>query len=222
MILASDDDVYEKDFLMESKNLIEKYPNVDIIRSRVCKINELDEIIKSEIKYNEYMSQIEFIYNWQRNMIKCISNYIYKRKKFIENGGFINFPIAWCSDDATSISMAKNGICTTPNINFKFRDSGKNLSTTYTLSLSVKKLNAIKKFNSWFFNNISSIKSEEYYFDKVIQLHPYVINTMIKHIILTAKKKDIIKILYMTNKLHIISSTELFRLVKLYIRKLLY
>jgi len=44
-ILASDDDIYHKDFLLKMDALISKYPNVDVFHSRVGIIDSDDRLI---------------------------------------------------------------------------------------------------------------------------------------------------------------------------------
>ena len=61
--------------------------------------------------------------------IECVPNYIYRTKRIKEIGGFVDFPLAWCSDTATNNLMAENGCSTSKNILFSFRMSGENISS---------------------------------------------------------------------------------------------
>ena len=55
-ILAADDDLYSPDFLSESLELINKYPDINVIRGRVQNIDDKDRIIKNEIQLSEFIS----------------------------------------------------------------------------------------------------------------------------------------------------------------------
>ena len=50
IILASDDDVYDLEYLEKMNILVEKYPNVNIFRPRVQYINEKGNVIFTEKK----------------------------------------------------------------------------------------------------------------------------------------------------------------------------
>jgi glycosyltransferase involved in cell wall biosynthesis len=54
VILASDDDIYEKDFLLTASRIVMKHPTVDVVRSRVVKIDESDLIIEQNTLWMRY------------------------------------------------------------------------------------------------------------------------------------------------------------------------
>ena len=60
LIMASDDDVYEPTFLEEIDKLVQKYPNVDILRAKAVRLeNGKEALIDGDIP--EYQSQEEFL-----------------------------------------------------------------------------------------------------------------------------------------------------------------
>lgn len=129
-IMASDDDIYSPDFLEELDSLICKYPNVDLFHARAHVINERDEVTMNDALYNEFASQMEFMASYgNQGHVECVPNYIYRTKRIKEIGGFVDFPLAWCSDTATNNLMAENGCATSKNILFSFRMSGENISS---------------------------------------------------------------------------------------------
>lgn len=164
-ILASDDDVYEKNFLEEINKLVEKYPEIDLIHARARIINENDEVCEEDSIYDEYVSQIKFLTQYEYyNHIECIANYVFKTKSLKNAGGFVEFPLAWNSDTATTALLAKNGVANTKDILFNFRMSGYNISSLNkdNKSITKKKYQAMLCYDNFmdtFFGNMETCKS---------------------------------------------------------------
>lgn len=157
-ILASDDDIYEPTFLEEVDKLASKYPEVDLIRARVKAINEKDEMIEKDAIYEEYVDGLDFLKQKHfNNALRCIANYVFRTSELKKHGGFIEFPLAWYSDDATVMMMSEHGAVNTKDMLLNFRSS--------SISISSRKLNktdAYKKalatilFDTWFQENIEN------------------------------------------------------------------
>lgn len=76
-------------------------------------------------------------------------------------GGFISFPLAWYSDDATWFSLAKRGgVAWSSDILFYFRDSGLNI-TSVPRGLAEKKLLSLPQFSDWFKIYISEVHPKD-------------------------------------------------------------
>lgn len=158
IILATDDDIFEVDYLADAAKLIEKYPNVDLIRSGVKKIDEQENIIDFEFPTKEYLSCQEFALLYAKGAtISCISNYIFKKDALNQNGGFISFPRAHYSDDATALALSKNGVGIVPRNNFNFRVSNINLSNRNDLNIVKEQLGATTLYMEWFLKHINDI-----------------------------------------------------------------
>lgn len=131
LILASDDDVYEPQFLEEIDRLTVKYPDVDLFRARVKVIDDEGDTLRKDILLEEYHSQIEFLYYFYCIGIqKCVAHYAFRSSALKAKGGFYDLPLAWGSDDATGAMLSENGVCHTPSLCFSFRNSGINISST--------------------------------------------------------------------------------------------
>lgn len=164
LILASDDDIYDRNFLQQIDDLTKKYPECDIYRARVRRVDENCDIIRRDACYEEHVSQIEYIaQRYNTNSVQCISNYVFRTKALKEKGGFINFPLAWYSDVATTIIMSENGLVNTKDLLFSFRISNDNISTEKKQSSIVhkKKLDAALEFDNWFMKLFHSIEIPE-------------------------------------------------------------
>ncbi|MCQ2137444.1 MAG: glycosyltransferase family 2 protein [Bacteroidales bacterium] len=163
-ILASDDDVYEPDFLMQIDSCIKKYPNVAIFRGRTSMIDSSETKFRDDIIYPERQDQIEFGKSFlDKNSIICISNCVFKTSRFKELGGFVNFPLAWKSDTASQFRMAADGIVhTTDGPIFLYRASGENISTvTRNARIDRDKLNAVLNACHWL-DTVQVDENDEY------------------------------------------------------------
>ncbi len=153
IILASDDDVYDIHFLEEIDKLTTKYSQVNLIRTRVQRINGKNEIFQKDAIYEEYVSELEFIaQQYFNNKIQCIANFIFKTQVLKEKGGFVDFPLAWYSDYATPIIMSEQGVVNTKDCLFNFRESDINISSYINESPYKAKLKTIACINYkiWF------------------------------------------------------------------------
>ena len=150
VILASDDDIYSPFFLQQVDARIEEYPYVDIIRSRVNRIDSKGTITDIEQVYKPYMPFSEFVFYWSKGVINCIANYVFKKKSLLNTGGFVDMPCAWFSDDITVVNMSINGIATTEDALFYFRTSDKSVSWTFDKDTIRKKWKANGMFYKWF------------------------------------------------------------------------
>ena len=129
LMLASDDDVYEKTFLEEVDKLARKYPEVDLIRARCKMVNEKSNIAFYDGLYQEFTDSLEFVnLMYLPNSIKCIANYVFKLDALKAINGFIDFPLAWFSDRATVMKLSTNGVANTKNVLFSFRISDVNIT----------------------------------------------------------------------------------------------
>lgn len=151
-IMASDDDIYANTFLEEIDRLLSKFKDVNLVRARVERINDCGKVIGKEFICDEFTEQAELIHFLAFDYsIHCLANYVFKTNAFKINGGFIDFPIAWFSDDATVIREANHGVVCTSNPLFKFRDSEINLSSAHNChpSSSYNKVQACIWYIKW-------------------------------------------------------------------------
>jgi len=164
LILASDDDIYDRNFLQQIDDLTKKYPECDIYRARVRRVDGNCNTIRRDACYEEHVSQIEYMaQRYYTNSVQCISNYVFKTKALKEKGGFIDFPLAWYSDVATTIMMSENGLVNTRELLFSFRISNENLSTEKRQSSTIhkKKLEAALLFDKWMVALMEKVRCPE-------------------------------------------------------------
>ena len=148
LILASDDDVYSPLYLEKMDALVDKYPNVNVFRPRVKRINNKGDIVRIEGYQPEYLTKLEYLYAWTNLWIGSgVPFYIFKREALLAIGGFASYPLAWFSDDATVLRLMDPGIVTCNMTLFTFRLSTESISTTQNSKVSLSaKLKATKMF----------------------------------------------------------------------------
>lgn len=112
LILASDDDLYEPDYLLKMDSLEKTFPTVNVFRPLICHIDEVGRrticeepmIPQPGIITQEYY--LELFSN--HYLLSGLQQYMFRRSSLLEIGGFVDLPRAWFSDDATVICLSKN------------------------------------------------------------------------------------------------------------------
>jgi hypothetical protein len=109
-------------------SLVEKYPDVNLFRPRTQRIDAANHIIHVDGIMSELTSPAEYAY-CMGVVGKGIPFYVFKTQRLREIGGFVSYPLAWYSDDATVLMMADKGCAFLNEILFSFRLSEQNISS---------------------------------------------------------------------------------------------
>lgn len=184
LIMASDDDVYKPEFLSQMDKLINKYPECDLFRGRSQKITGESKPYFEDPISSEYLTSQELILQiYQTEFVTCVANYVYKTQTLRNHGGFIDFPKAWFSDDATNIFMSKNGCCITSDVVFGFRKSQYNISSQWgNQDDCVKKTIASIEFNKWMKYYVTNIPDSKEKFKIISEYKQKVYGNIMNHI----------------------------------------
>ena len=162
VILATDDDLYEPDFLGYFSGMIDKYPEADLLRSRIMQVSDDGDILSMDGYYKEHLTFAEYVYSMMHGMKSGIPQYIFKRETLLRKGGFVSFPFAWASDDASAIMMAENGVVISDKCLVKFRYcSGINITSNQ--SIMPGKTKAMLMYYEWMKGQLSIIKPVDAY-----------------------------------------------------------
>ena len=131
IIMASDDDVYDSAFLEEIDGLVKKYDDINVFQSRVNQIDANGIVFWKEILSDDVVMDRKMYMQMSAKglMSSGIPQYVFKRRPLVDAGGFVNFPMAWFSDDATVTRMAENGLAISQKHLFSIRHSGISIST---------------------------------------------------------------------------------------------
>lgn len=131
-VMASDDDVYEPNFLVEADKLLVKYPKVNLLRARSRVIDGEGNIKAEENVTDEWLDNLHFIHRiYQKDWVGGIASFVYRTKHLKDKSNFVDFPSAWFSDDVTNFLMADEGCCMTQEVAFKVRSSDYNISSKW-------------------------------------------------------------------------------------------
>lgn len=160
LIMASDDDVYAPTFLEEIDKLQRKYPDKDVLRARVLSINENGKPIVEDALYEEHVDEVGFLYQTHfNNALRCIANCVLRTEVLRTKGKFVEFPLAWYSDDATVMIMSEHGVANTKDCLFSFRSSANNISCRILNPCDAyRKAEATILFDCWFHKMIADVK----------------------------------------------------------------
>ena len=149
LILASDDDIYSLEYLEKMDTLIQRYPETKVFRPRVKRADNSGRILQIDGFEGEHLTQIEYLPLWTTKVIGSgIPFVIFNRQALMEIGGFVNYPLAWFSDDATILKLSDKGIGVySKETLFTFRYSNENISTAKNNKHALRaKLRATRMF----------------------------------------------------------------------------
>lgn len=145
--LLCDDDMYEETFIEKMVALTHKYPQTDVFRSRGVFIDKYGTIINKYPSSPEMESTVDYmwhVFNFYR--YQTISEFMFRRKKIIDSGGFASLPIAWYADYLSIYKFSlKGGIASCSDSLTFFRQSGDNLSSQDDKN-TIQKLIASKNY----------------------------------------------------------------------------
>jgi len=168
LVLASDDDVYEPQFLEEIDKLIINYPNTDLFRGRIDIIDEKRKTIIKDRIFPEYGDHLMFLNNhFSKGNNKCIANYVFRTTVLKRNHGFHETPLAWAADEITVIEMSDKGCGYTKDILFHFRVSNCNISGMKpTKQIASQKAQAVLYADEWFRNYLKKKKIIDFQYNR--------------------------------------------------------
>ncbi len=148
--LFSDDDLLTPNCVQAFFDALNKTNSAyNLYRFNIEMIDSKDQVICVKERHPELESNYGFLI--RRLQAKCLSaviEYVFRKDVFDELNGFVNFPLATSSDDATWIKFAKNlPIFTISSELIYWRASGKNISSRK--GLHVKKAFALIAYIDW-------------------------------------------------------------------------
>lgn len=149
--LFSDDDKMSPDCVQTFYAELEKGHRANVLRFNLQIINENGDIIDQNLPTPKQVSAFELgKLRFTRQLLSSAVEYIFHRDSFEKEGGFVNFPFAWCSDDASWVAFARDlPIYTLPSGLVSWRMSKVNISSRGDF-YPKKKIEASIQFINWF------------------------------------------------------------------------
>lgn len=147
--LFSDDDLLPIDAVERFWKFEEQMSGkFDICRLQLDFINRDDQHLLTYGRHPEWQTAKAFlIERLQGQTLSAASEYIFTREVY-KKYGFVEFPVAWCSDDASWIQMGEQkGLFTIEGLPVLMRMSGDNISSSNYQRAA--RLDAVLQFASW-------------------------------------------------------------------------
>ncbi|WP_287676938.1 glycosyltransferase [Bacteroides sp.] len=152
-IMFSDDDVMSSNCIENFYKTIELNDNYDVYHFNINIIDKDSKIINKCPDFPDVLSSLGFLRKLYCNEIDArMPEFVFRTEHFKQVGGFIDFDLAYRTDNATVIACAKkNGIYTIPNSKILWRESGINASSSKNLNPIVlyKKCKSTIEFLNW-------------------------------------------------------------------------
>ena len=149
--LFSDDDLMEDNCIRDLNHQINLGIKEDVIHFNINIIDNQDKLIRKTNAYPDHLSSADFfkkLYSWK--IEARMPEFVLRRSTFEEKKGFVNFDLAWRSDNATIIKLAHpNGIKSIDTSRINWRYSNENISGINNLSMIRRKQDSTVKFFNW-------------------------------------------------------------------------
>ncbi len=148
IICMGDDDMLMSNCLEDYVKLMAKYPGLGVYHSWSEVIDENSEFKEITAARCEYESAYSLLWHrWNGRRRQFIGDFLFDVKLLRGNGGFFILPLAWGSDEVSSIIAAiPGGIANTQSIGFCYRVNSNTISSTGD---SVNKVTAIQGYEKW-------------------------------------------------------------------------
>ena len=180
--LFSDDDLMDPDCVASFHRRREQLDS-DVYRFDTLIIDGYDNVTTINPPHPMVEPPLTFAYHrmsFQRNSFAV--EYITSRKAFLREGGFVAFPVAWCSDDASWVAFAGNQpIVSIPGARVKWRCSDLNISGSPKRN-TMEKIEALVLYSKWLDERVNNATGESEQLIKVAlpRLYKYWIERHLK------------------------------------------
>ena len=164
--LFSDDDIIGSRCVELFYEALKEHPGFDLYHYNVKVIDKDDSVINdkrySKSLFPDILSASEYARKRMNNDINSfVVEYIFTRKAYGKNQGFVNFDLAWGSDDASWIAFSSDtGICTIQGDYVYWRHSESNISPNKNHSVMMRKLGASVEYIHYVISTQPSIKKD--------------------------------------------------------------
>lgn len=177
--LFSDDDIMDSNCVEFFYDELKKSQEYDLYHFNVDVINSQNDLLWKAEEYPNVLDGLTFLRKKNSAAIDSfVVEYIFRRLKFEDLGGFQHFDMAWGSDVATWAKLGKeSGIKTICGARVLWRESNLNITPSKDRAILKRKLAANVEFFKWskeYFNEISYIEIYYYMFRLLYYYSPYI------------------------------------------------
>lgn len=148
IICMGDDDKLLPNCLEEYAKLIEKHPGLGVYHAWTEIIDENGSLVDLQSPRPEWESAYSLLWNRWSGRKQYIGDFCFETKRLRGNGGFFKLPLAWASDDISSLIAAQyGGIANTQVPTFQYRENRYTISKTGNTEI---KLQAVLLSKEWY------------------------------------------------------------------------
>lgn len=153
IICMGDDDRLLPCCLDEYAKTIEAYPDLNVYHARTAIINEEGERVDVQEERPAWESCQEMIlHQWKDRRKQFLGDFLFSRHWLLNNGGYVKFPLAYCSDWATANLAAKDkGIANGQVFMFEYRSTTYSISRSQNLRIAVR---SCKLAHKWYLQTL--------------------------------------------------------------------
>lgn len=153
IICMGDDDRLLPCCLDEYAKTIEAYPDLNVYHARTAIINEEGERVDVQEERPAWESCQEMIlHQWKDRRKQFLGDFLFSRHWLLNNGGYVKFPLAYCSDWATANLAAKErGIANAQTFMFEYRSTPYSISRSQNLRIAVS---SCKLAHEWYLQSL--------------------------------------------------------------------
>lgn len=149
--LFSDDDVMEASCVERFQETLKQNGVCDVYHFNINIMDASGAIVTECTDFPDMLSADDFL----RQLYSCqidarMPEFVFRTQAFRKAGGFVDFDLAYRSDNATVLVTAKEkGICTIQGARVLWRDSGINVSSSRNKELRIRRMYANIDFFNW-------------------------------------------------------------------------
>lgn len=156
--LFSDDDFMDANCVESFYNALNDNTGFDLFHFDILQVDQHNQLVRTGSDFPKIFKIEDFIKKrLNHNLMSLVVEYIFKRKKFDEVGGFQKFDLAWGTDDCTWIKIAfDKGICNLESAKVYWRRSERNISTIKDYEILKRKYQARIEQAVWLQNFLTN------------------------------------------------------------------
>lgn len=149
--LFSDDDMMDQDCVESFYNLQNENDDCNVFRFNLQVVNTNGKVVRTTIYPKDESADSFLINRFALKYDSAISNYIFSRTAY-NKFGFKEFPLAWCSDDASIINFSgEQPIIAIDKSYVQWRVSALNISAMGSDAIQKQKVHARLAYIKWLY-----------------------------------------------------------------------
>jgi len=151
--LLADDDLADHDCVASfHRTLQETDGRYDVYRFSTVRIDQSDQVILVNPPHPHTETSLAFLHHVLTGQRRSYApEYIFRRAVYDAREGFVDFPLAWCSDHASWAEFGRETcIRTVEGPVIRWRESASNLTSLVDEKTAQRKIEATMQFCSWF------------------------------------------------------------------------